>query len=88
MQTVMRGLEWLRRLLQQLGPYLILEIVLPGGTLFALLLFLYRRRSTGLIPAWVLVPSWRPKWAGNTWWPEWLPDTAIPMSNSASPNRL
>jgi hypothetical protein len=30
------------RLLQQAGPYVVLEIVLPGGTLFALLLYLYR----------------------------------------------
>jgi hypothetical protein len=27
-----------------LGPYLLLEILMPGGTLLALLLFLYRRR--------------------------------------------
>ena len=31
--------------LQKLGPYLLLEIVLPGGTLIALLLFLYQRRQ-------------------------------------------
>ena len=30
-------------LVQKAGPYLLLEILLPGGTLFALLLFLYRR---------------------------------------------
>jgi hypothetical protein len=28
---------------QKFGPYLLLEIVLPGGTLIALLLFLYQR---------------------------------------------
>ena len=27
------------------GPYLLLEILLPGGTLWAFLLFLYRRRA-------------------------------------------
>jgi hypothetical protein len=32
-------LSWWR-----LGPYLLLELVLPGGTLFALCLFVYRRR--------------------------------------------
>ena len=32
-------------LARRLGPYLMLEILLPGGTLFALLLFLYRRRQ-------------------------------------------
>jgi hypothetical protein len=30
---------------QKAGPYLLLEILLPGGTLFALLLFLYQRRQ-------------------------------------------
>lgn len=30
------------RLLQRAGPYVVLEVVLPGGTLFALLLYLYR----------------------------------------------
>lgn len=28
--------------LRKAGPYLLLELLLPGGTLFALLLFLYR----------------------------------------------
>lgn len=30
------------RLLRRAGPYVVLEIVLPGGTLFALLLYLHR----------------------------------------------
>jgi hypothetical protein len=30
---------------QKLGPYLLLEIVLPGGTLIALALFLYQRKQ-------------------------------------------
>jgi hypothetical protein len=47
MQTVMSSLGILRRLGQQAGPYLLLEMLLPGGTLFALLLFLYRRRKPG-----------------------------------------
>ena len=33
---------WLRRVGPQLGPYLMLELVMPGGTLLALALFLYR----------------------------------------------
>jgi hypothetical protein len=45
MQRVISSLETLRRYGQKLGPYLVLEILLPGGTLFALLLFLYRRRK-------------------------------------------
>ena len=46
MQRVMSGLAMLCRFGQTLGPYLMLEILLPGGTLLALLLFLYRRRQT------------------------------------------
>ena len=34
----------LRRWGQAFGPYLMLEILLPGGTLIALLFYLYRRR--------------------------------------------
>jgi hypothetical protein len=40
---------WITRLgaiLRQLGPYAAVEILLPGGTLMALLLWLYRRRRT------------------------------------------
>jgi hypothetical protein len=45
MHIVMSRLGMLRRLGQALGPYLLLEILLPGGTVLALLLFLYRRRG-------------------------------------------
>jgi hypothetical protein len=44
MQTFMSWLEILRRVGQKVGPYLLLEILLPGGTLLALLLFLYRHK--------------------------------------------
>jgi hypothetical protein len=30
--------------LRKVGPYLAVEILLPGGTLLAVLLYLYRRR--------------------------------------------
>ena len=43
MQIVLIGLEILQRAGRKLGPYLLLEILMPGGTLLALLLFLYRR---------------------------------------------
>jgi len=43
MQIVLIGLEILQRAGRKLGPYLLLEILLPGGTFLALLLFLYRR---------------------------------------------
>ena len=44
MQAIVNGLETLRRLTIKLGPYMLLELLLPGGTLFALLLFLYRQQ--------------------------------------------
>jgi hypothetical protein len=31
--------------LKEIGPYAAIEIILPGGTLIALLLWLYRRRN-------------------------------------------
>ena len=30
--------------LRALGPYVLLELVMPGGTILAVLLYLYRRR--------------------------------------------
>ena len=50
--TVVRSIRFLASLAQKAGPYLLLEILLPGGTLFALLLFIYqRRRALGGAPA-------------------------------------
>jgi len=43
MQWIVNGLETLRRVGPKLGPYLLLEILLPGGTVVAILLFLYQR---------------------------------------------
>jgi len=48
MQTIVDQLQTLRRYGQRLGPYLMLEILLPGGSLFALALFLYQRRKLGI----------------------------------------
>ena len=31
--------------LRKLGPYALLELLLPGGTILAFLLYLYRRRT-------------------------------------------
>ena len=45
MQIVMSWLGILRRFGQRFGPYLMLEVLLPGGTLLALLLFLCQRRK-------------------------------------------
>jgi hypothetical protein len=46
MQMVMNIMEFLRRCGQRFGPYLLLEILMPGGSLLALLLFIHRQRST------------------------------------------
>jgi hypothetical protein len=43
MQTIISGWELVSRSAKGLGPYLMLEILMPGGTLLALLLFLYQR---------------------------------------------
>ena len=45
MQIVTSSLEMLRQFGRKLGPYLMMELLLPGGTLLAVLLFLYRRRK-------------------------------------------
>jgi hypothetical protein len=41
-----------------LAPYALIELVLPGGSVMALLLWLYRRRKNGVgfgrLPAWLL----------------------------------
>ena len=47
MQTAIELLEPLRRVGGKLGPYVLLELLLPGGTVFALLLFLHRRLKAG-----------------------------------------
>lgn len=43
MEIAMNHLGILRRLGQKLGPYLMLELLLPGGTLIAMLLFVWQR---------------------------------------------
>jgi hypothetical protein len=48
MEMLIIGLEMLRRLLPRIGPYLLVEIVLPGGTLFALLMYLYQRWNSSM----------------------------------------
>ena len=45
MQIVVSSWESLRQLGQRFGPYLLVEAVMPGGTLLALLLYLYRARA-------------------------------------------
>jgi len=48
MEMLIIGLEMLRRLLSRIGPYVLVEIVLPGGTLLALLLYLYQRWNSSI----------------------------------------
>ena len=38
-------LQWLSEQIREIGPYFALELILPGGTLIALALWLYRRRA-------------------------------------------
>jgi hypothetical protein len=49
MRVIVTILGILRPMAQKLGPYVLLEILLPGGTLLALLLFLYQRRKPGIL---------------------------------------
>jgi hypothetical protein len=44
-------------LLKSIGPYAALELVLPGGSLLALLLWLYRHRSGALFAPRALLQS-------------------------------
>jgi hypothetical protein len=46
MEIVMIVVECLRRWAQRAGPYLLIEAMLPGGTVLAFLFYLYRRRTT------------------------------------------
>jgi len=44
-RELMSRLGMLRQYVVKLGPYVVAEALLPGGTLLALLLFLYRGRK-------------------------------------------
>ena len=52
MQAILlNSLLFMRRWAQALGPYLLLELLLPGGTLLAVTLFLYRSGKLDLASA-------------------------------------
>jgi hypothetical protein len=54
MNWVTTSLDLVRRHWQRVGPYLLVELLLPGGSLLALCLFLYRNRgSYALAPGFV-----------------------------------
>jgi len=40
-----RAVEWILRQFRSLGPYLAIELILPGGSIMALLLWTYRHRT-------------------------------------------
>ena len=42
MQMLTCGWQCLRKLMKQAGPYILIELLLPGGTLFALILHISR----------------------------------------------
>jgi hypothetical protein len=46
MEIIVLGFEITRKLAFKAGPYLVVELLLPGGTLLALALYLYRRRAS------------------------------------------
>jgi hypothetical protein len=41
----MKAVEWILRQLRSLSPYLAVELLLPGGSIVALLLWTYRHRT-------------------------------------------
>jgi len=45
---LIRKVQWMGWLLRRTGPYIALEILLPGGTVFALMLYLVERRRLAL----------------------------------------
>jgi len=59
MEIVIGIIEIVRRLARGMGPYLLVEILLPGGSLLALALFLYRRRESFLNAVSISLPAKR-----------------------------
>jgi hypothetical protein len=59
MDSIVKGWDSVCRFGQRFGPYLLLEMLLPGGSLWAMLLYLYKRRLAIGAPAFFGV-AWRP----------------------------
>ncbi len=59
MEIVVAIIEIVRRLARGMGAYLLVEILLPGGSLLALALFLYRRRESFLNAVSISLPAKR-----------------------------
>jgi hypothetical protein len=45
-EAIAARLRFFGKLAQKAGPYLLLEILLPGGTILALLLYAYQRKQS------------------------------------------
>jgi hypothetical protein len=56
MEIVIALIEIVRRLMRGAGPYLLMEILLPGGSLLAVALFVYRRRESFLSALSICLP--------------------------------
>lgn len=58
MQTLLTGWRLLRPMMKRAGPYMLIELLLPGGTLLALILFIARSGAlTALQPMAVAAAS-------------------------------
>ena len=66
MRRMMNILRTLVRLARKAGPYLVLEIILPGGTAVALLLLLYRTGKLNFMSAGPLIHARSPALAWVT----------------------
>ena len=92
MQIVFNYFGIVRRFGQKFGPYLMVEMLLPGGTLLALLLFLYRRRRPEIRRAAQGALDAATRMLGSVFEPRVLVPVpvkaALRMSKSASANRL
>jgi hypothetical protein len=45
MEAVLNGWNVVCKAGQRFGPYLLVELILPGGTLIALLMYLFRQKA-------------------------------------------
>lgn len=62
MKPARAALPRIRALLREIGPYAAIELILPGGSLIALLIWFCRRNETlrSLIGAWTTAMRFRP----------------------------
>jgi hypothetical protein len=55
------------QVLRRFGPYAAIELLLPGGSLLAILLWLYRRNRAGVRPSpcQLIIPDWSDQLTGR-----------------------